>query len=104
MGQLILLSRKYRQNVFNMDNTKKEIKPCVLFYGSIFNHSCVPNIEFNFDYKLKQMIFSSNQKIKRNTELCDHYINITLPFSERKLLLESHYKFTCDCIKCKNKE
>ena len=58
--ELSLLISKYKQNVFNMDNTKKKIKPCVLFWGSIFNHSCVPNVNFKYEPKEKVMIFYAN--------------------------------------------
>ena len=64
--QVSLLIRKYIQNAFNMDNNKIEIKPCILFYGAIFNHSCNPNVSFKFDSKSKTMIFYSNQKINKN--------------------------------------
>ena len=98
--ELSLLVAKYKQNVFNMDNTKHKIKPCVLFYGCIFNHSCSPNIDFHFDYSKKYMIFKTNQNININTELYDTYININLNFNERQKILLNQYKFICKCKKC----
>ena len=98
--QLSLLIRKYLQNVFNMDNTKKSIKPCVLYYGAIFNHSCQPNIDFKFDSSNYQMIFFANKKIGKNVELFDSYIDTSLNYKDRQERLQFQYKFKCECEKC----
>lgn len=97
---LSLLIRKYLQNAFNMDNTKKTIKPCILNYGVIFNHSCKPNVEFKFDNKNLQMIFFSNKKIGKKSELFDNYIDINLEFNKRQEILLHQYNFVCKCDKC----
>ncbi len=101
--ELSLLIRKYMQNAFNMDNSKVQIKPCILFWGAIFNHSCNPNIDFKFDSNKNQMIFYANKKIGKNIELCDSYIDINLNYEQRQLQLLSRYNFKCDCTKCFNR-
>jgi hypothetical protein len=99
-NELALACAKYKQNAFNMDNRKEKIKPCVLFNGAKFNHSCIPNINFYYDENRNIMIFLANKKINKNTELSDNYININKKYIERKKILEEQYKFTCICKKC----
>ncbi len=101
--QLSLLIRKYMQNAFNMDNSKTQIKPCILFWGAIFNHSCDPNIDFKFDSNKNQMIFYSNKKIGKNIELSDSYIDTKLCYELRQQQLISRYNFICSCTRCSNK-
>jgi hypothetical protein len=98
--EIMLAYAKYKQNAFNMDNKKEKIKPCILFNGAKFNHSCIPNINFYYDEKKNVMIFFANKKINKNTEICDNYININKRYDERKKILEEQYKFTCICKKC----
>jgi hypothetical protein len=102
-NELLLSCEKYKQNAFNMDNSKKNIKPCILFIGAKFNHSCNPNINFRWDNKLGAMIFYTNQIINKNTELQDNYIDITLPYENRQKRLQEQYKFICNCNKCLDK-
>lgn len=98
--EIMLAYAKYKQNAFNMDNKKEIIKPCILFHGAKFNHSCIPNINFYYDEKKNVMIFFANKKINKNIEICDNYININKRYDERKKILEEQYKFTCICKKC----
>jgi hypothetical protein len=96
-------SQKISNNAFGFDR-KKKTNACLLFYGTIFNHSCNPNILFtNSPTKRDCMIFYTIRDIQKNTELVDHYIDVNLSFDKRKKLLKS-YGFTCDCEACKNKE
>jgi len=97
---LSLLIKKYLQNAFNMDNSKKTIKPCILYYGAIFNHSCIPNVNFKFDFKKNQMIFYTNKYITKNEELFDNYTNINLNYKIRQSKLFHQYNFICKCLKC----
>lgn len=87
---------KIIKNAFDFDR-KKHTKPCLLFYGAIFNHSCYPNVLFTSFNEF--MIFYTIRDIKKGEELTDHYIDVNKPRDIRKELLEQ-YEFTCNCQKC----
>lgn len=93
--QLSIDCAKYKRNAFNMDNEKRLIKPCILYFGAIFNHSCIPNVLFKFiDDK---MIFTTNRDIKANEELTDNYVDISLPEEQIQKRLQEQYNFKCNC-------
>ena len=60
------------------------------------NHSCNNNVDYNFNPVTGTMIVTSNQNIKKNTEICDNYLsNKNIP--NHKYYLYQHYGFTCNC-------
>lgn len=88
---------KICKNAFNF-NRKTYSNPCILFNGAIFNHSCDPNVLFV--NKGDSMIFYTIKDIEKGEELYDHYIDVNLPFMERKELLYKNYGFVCKCERC----
>ncbi len=72
-NQLSLDIAKYKSNAFNMDNDKTEEKPCILYSGAIFNHSCDPNVIFSFTDN--KMIFKTCKDVNANEERQDNYIH-----------------------------
>ena len=73
--------------------------PAILFNGALLNHSCDPNVIFKQENKY--MIFKTIKDINKGEELCNNYIDITLPKKRRLSILKSQYGFTCTCNRCK---
>jgi hypothetical protein len=71
---------------------------CLAVEFSLLNHSCRPNVGFEFRDGIIHIYALRN--IEKDEELCHHYI---LPFcdtqSRQKMLLERYY-FMCDCEFC----
>lgn len=99
IDEIILFCLKYICNAFNFFDKG----PAILLTGSIFNHSCNPNIIFG--KKNDIMCFFTIRDIKKDEELCNSYTNIFKSTKYRKLHLLSQYGFECDCDRClKNKK
>jgi len=96
-----LMLEKYRRNTFNADNNNKKLIPVILINGSLFNHSCYPNVSFHFHNNC--MYFFTNRDVKKGEELTDSYVDLTLSTKERKQYLYTNYGFTCCCDRCENK-
>lgn len=92
--------QKIIKNAFNFDR-KNYRNPCILFYGTLFNHSCNPNILFinHNDY----MVFYTIYNITKGEQLFIHYIDVNLPLNTRQKLLQQ-YGFICTCDKCINND
>lgn len=90
---ILLLCAKYMSNAFDFKG-----KPAFLFTATLLNHSCLPNVIFgeNDGY----MIFIAVRDIQKGDEICDNYIDITLPKKERKKYLMEQYGFECCCERC----
>ena len=71
-NELILLCLKYKRNVFIYMN---EGQGALFKHGSIFNHSCSPNVDFSYTSEGK-IIFTSNRNISKNEELCISYVDL----------------------------
>ena len=56
--------------MWNKENGEEAI---VVGYGSIYNHSFDPNIEFKQNYEKKTMVFTALHDIKKGEELCSNY-------------------------------
>jgi hypothetical protein len=96
--RLRLLAAKFYRNAFNYSNQFGG-PSAILFKGNIFNHSCIPNIDFYIDNN-GYYIFKTNKFIKEGEELCDRYIDIHLSYKKREKLLLEQYGFICKCVKC----
>lgn len=94
---ILLLCAKYMSNAFEFKG-----KPSFLFTGTLLNHSCLPNVIFG--EKDGYMIFIAVKDIQKGDEICDNYIDITLPKKERKKHLLEQYGFECCCERCIEKD
>jgi len=97
--ELVLLYMKYVRNGFKFGKGE-----CILLIGTIFNHSCVPNIGFEKITDTANgtnvaMHFITLRDIFPGEELFDNYVD-TEDKNRRKKLLK-FYGFLCDCNKCK---
>lgn len=93
MSEIMVLCAKYMCNAFEFKD-----KPVILFTGTILNHSCLPNVIFG--EKDNQMYFMAVRDIEKGEEICDSYIDITLPIKKRKTELKKQYGFDCQCERC----
>jgi SET domain-containing protein len=74
----------------------------LLSFGSFFNHSCVPNVEYFADLSKPNEIsfqFQALQDIEDGQQLFIPYIDTSLSSKERKAALNS-YGFVCSCPRC----
>lgn len=97
LDEIYLYCAKYMCNAFEFNN-----KPVILLTGSMLNHSCLPNVVFG--KKNKMMYFQAIRDIKKNEEILDNYIDITLPQIDRQIYLKNQYGFDCDCTRCREKD
>ena len=87
-----MLYAKYLYNSFEGNR----YGPLTLPIVAKLNHSCNNNVDYNFNPVTGTMIVTSNQNIKKNTEICDNYLsNKNIP--NHKDYLYQHYGFTCNC-------
>ena len=94
--ELNWLYEKYLYNAFSM----YEYGPIIAIIGARFNHSCNPNINFEFNKENGLIIFKTNKKIRKGEELYNTYINGNLSLKERREYLKEHYDFFCQCALC----
>lgn len=97
-NDIILYCLKYICNAFDFFDEG----PVILLNGSIFNHSCNPNIIFGkiTENNNSKMIFITIRNIVKGEELCNSYIDIFLNTNKRKKLLVNQYGFVCNCNVC----
>lgn len=50
-----------------------------LGYGSLYNHSKVPNSEYKIDRKEKIITFTALKNIRKNSEICFNYKGLSNP-------------------------
>ena len=98
---LILCYNKVIRNAFNVYYNNKNYAT-ILYNGRKFNHSCVPNISFKLLIENKSlfMLFFTNCKIIKNSQLFDNYFDINIPTTQRQLISKKYYGFVCKCPKC----
>ena len=96
INDLRLLCAKYMRNAFTFSNT---IQASILLNGSIFNHSCIPNISFKPDLN-NNMVFTTNKNIIAGEELFISYLQTNKENSNQYRLLHQ-YGFICNCESCK---
>ena len=69
---------------------------------SFFNHSCAPNcVRYQDGISLKMRALYD---IPQGTELAISYIEFEDDYTTRRAILNEHYFFTCQCIRCTSKD
>lgn len=97
-GQSQTSTDRFNQNAFQMGRTKSGL----FLTASRFNHSCVPNAHFSWNWRSKRLTFHAMKDIPAGTEIFinyyrDDYLKTVL---ERQQELNSAYHFTCSCKAC----
>ncbi|KAG7670868.1 hypothetical protein Ndes2526A_g01356 [Nannochloris sp. 'desiccata'] len=72
----------------------------VYLLGSMFNHSCEPNVDVTFPNNNAEIAFVAATDIAKNTELCISYIDAGGGRAARQEQLRYAYGFLCNCPKC----
>ncbi|KAI2810113.1 hypothetical protein BLOT_001269 [Blomia tropicalis] len=98
--------RKLVTNVFSWNiydesyQVKKSIATCQCLVGSLINHSCDPNVEW--DFKNGCIVYTTTRNIEKGEEINNSYgPHRSTPFIERQNLLASNYYFNCRCSICR---
>lgn len=86
------LYSKYLYNTFE----GWEYGPLTLPLIAKLNHSCQPNVEYNFNKINGTMIVTSIRNIKPNEEIFDSYLSNKNITNHPEYLFE-HYGFKCNC-------
>lgn len=70
--------------------------------GCLFNHSCHPNLEMQYDSEKNDetLVALCLRPIQAGDEICISYIDEDMSFFERQEQLAEHYLFDCGCQKC----
>ena len=73
-------------------------------YGSMFNHSCAPNVNVTWPERNHLVEFVANENIKQGEQLTIAYIDLnedwSLNVAKRRAQLEEAYGFVCECPRC----
>ena len=73
-------------------------------YGSMFNHSCAPNVNVAWPERNHLVEFVANENIKQGEQLTIAYIDLnedwSLDVAKRRAQLEEAYGFVCECPRC----
>ena len=72
----------------------------VYLLGSMFNHSCEPNVDITFPENNAEISFVAAMDIPKHTELTVSYIDATAGRAARQEQLRFAYGFRCGCPKC----
>jgi hypothetical protein len=74
-----------------------EYGPLTLPNIAKLNHSCNPNVRFNFNKNDGCMYVKSIRNIKKGEEIFDSYLE-NKQITNHKIYLKEHYGFVCECI------
>jgi len=97
-NEILLFCAKYMANAFEPG--------VVLIKGAMLNHSCSPNVIFNWekrsasDKKENIMNFTTVRDIEAGEEICGNYVDIRLDNEARQKRLLDQYGFHCRCVRC----
>lgn len=73
-------------------------------YGSMFNHSCAPNVNVTWPERNHLVEFVASENIKQGEQLTIAYIDLnedwSLNVAKRRAQLEEAYGFVCECPRC----
>ena len=65
---------------------------------ALCNHSCWPNCAVMFEGRVASL--RALRPIRKGEELSISYIELALPTSERRRMLQDGYCFHCQCSRC----
>lgn len=76
----------------------------MLQIGNCMNHSCSPNVVAACGHTDNKIQFIACRNIKKGDEICRSYIDETLPYAKRAVILKKEYGFDCACSLCKTEK
>ena len=95
---------RFRANSFAMGSTRSgKEKQGIFVRSSRFNHSCVPNAHFAWNWKIKRLTVHAIVDISKGEEIFINYRNDEYldTRAERVQALSDDYNFDCTCPACK---
>ena len=63
------------------------------------NHSCAPNCAASVDESGK-CVLTATTSVGKDEELTISYVDANQPVEQRRMILQEHYEFRCECPKC----
>lgn len=93
----------YYSNCYNLDSLAPDGKggSAIGNLASRFNHSCIANAQFSYDFDHKQMMFYAIRDIPRGREVCSNYEKNVFETATRRIQkLRMYYGFGCGCEAC----
>lgn len=97
----------YYSNCYNLDSLAQDGKggSAIGNLASRFNHSCIANAQFSYDFDSKRMMFYAIRDIPRGREVCSNYEkNVFETATRRMQKLRMYYGFGCGCEACQGGE
>jgi hypothetical protein len=89
-------------NLLNTNSFALDLEPgevsALHTIGSLFNHSCSPNIQCKISGVVRQFVALRN--ISTDEQLFISYVDATLPPKDRIEALVYRYGFLCKCFRC----
>ena len=85
---------KIRRNVFDFKGNM-----FLIFKGTLFNHSCDPNVDYDYDPISKKIIFHAIKDIQPEEELTIMYVD-TNRIPDPTNFFYNAYGFNCNCETC----
>ncbi len=90
------------ESMSNSANLKngKIFRPTLHFLAAKLNHSCSPNVGYDFSSNLQRMF--TTRDVKKGEELLDCYSDVVYhePAWVRRAFLKEKYNFDCQCSAC----
>lgn len=74
----------------------------VYHVGSMFNHSCAPNVHATWPSGTSSASFRALRDIHLGEELVISYIDTDMSYERRQASLLLNYGFRCECPKCQD--
>lgn len=93
----------YYSNCYNLDSFAPDGRggSAIGDLSSRFNHSCIPNVQFSYDFDQSRMMFYAIRDIPRGKEVYSTYEkNVFDIAARRKQKLQMYYAFVCRCEAC----
>ncbi|KEF62147.1 uncharacterized protein A1O9_00119 [Exophiala aquamarina CBS 119918] len=93
----------YYSNCYNLDSFAPDGRggSAIGDLSSRFNHSCIPNVQFSYNFDRRQMMFYAIRDIPRGKEVCSSYDkNLFEIATRRRQKLQMYYAFVCHCEAC----
>lgn len=98
-SQSLLIEKNKKIRVSEIENKKVQTSSLYLI-GSLFNHSCNPNLGIYSKTNSYDIKWVALKRISKGDQIFNSYISTDEPVEKRRSLLLNHYNFVCECEKC----
>lgn len=96
---------RIQMNAFYLaDDTLTSVAAGSFGYGSLMNHSCLPNVFATYDLANRKQTFRALKAIAEGDELVNSYVDLMQTRAERGVVLMKDYAFRCSCPHCTDQQ